>query len=108
VKEVFAGIGVFLLIIIAIVILNAVGFVQWAFFAPKVAQVQTNVFHNSQQYNEGMVRDLENIEDEYRHSTPEEKRALRALAIHRFEVYPLDQMPPDLQNFYRGLQNEVN
>jgi hypothetical protein len=107
-KTVFASIGGFFLLILAITILNAVGFANWAFFAPKVAQVQTNVFHNSQQYNEGMVRDLENIQHEYLHSNPEEKKALRALAIHRFEVYPIDQMPADLQNFYRSLQNEVN
>ena len=107
-KEIFAGLGVLVLMVAISLILNAVGFANWAFYAPRVAQVQTNVFHNSQQYNEGMIRDLENIEQEYQHSTTEEKRTLRALAIHRFEVYPIDQMPPDLQNFYRGLQNETN
>jgi hypothetical protein len=107
-RNIFAGIGILVAVVIVISVLNATVFANYAFFAPKAAKVQAQVFHNSQQYNEGMVRDLENIQHEYIHSTPEEKRALRALAIHRFEVYPIDQMPPDLQNFYRGLQNEVN
>jgi hypothetical protein len=80
------------------------GFAQFAFFAPKVMKVQNQVFQQSQQYNEGMVRDLENIQRQYLAATPEQKQALKALAQHRFEVYPFDQLPPDLQNFYRSLQ----
>jgi hypothetical protein len=87
-----------------IFVLNGVGFLNFAFFAPKVTAVQNKVFQESQQYNEGMVRDLENIQRQYVAATPEQRQALKALALHRFEVYPIDRMPPDLQNFYRSLQ----
>lgn len=101
----YAGIGVLALagLIALSFVLNLAGFAQFAFFAPKVTAVQNKVFQESQQYNEGMVRDLENIKREYIAANPDQKAALRALAIHRFEVYPIDRMPPDLQNFYRSL-----
>lgn len=100
------GIGVLVLlgVVVVIFVLNAVGFANFAFFAPKVTAVQNKVFQESQQYNEGMVRDLENIQRQYIAATPEQRQALKALALHRFEVYPIDRMPPDLQNFYRSLQ----
>lgn len=83
--------------------LNLFGFQQYAFFAPKYTAVDNKVFHESQQYNDGMVRDLENIKREYQTADVNGKAALRATAIHRFEIYPRDRMPPDLQNFYDSL-----
>ena len=101
----FVGIG--LLAIIGLValsfVLNVAGFAQYSFFAPKYTAVDNKVFHESQQYNDGMVRDLENIKREYQSASPGAKDALRATAIHRFEIYPRDRMPPDLQNFYDSL-----
>ena len=80
--------------------LNYAGFFNYAFFAPRYTAVDNKVFHESQQYNDGMIRDLENLKREYQSATPEAKTALRATIIHRFEIYPRDRMPPDLQNFY--------
>jgi hypothetical protein len=101
------GIGVLALLGIVVVffVLSAVGFVNYSFFAPKYTAVQNKVFHESQQYNDGMLRDLENIKREYQSATPEGKAALKATAIHRFEIYPRDRLPPDLQNFYDSLNN---
>ncbi len=86
-------------------VLNAAGFINYSFFAPKYTAVQNKVFHESQQYNDGMLRDLENIKREYQSATPEGKAALRATAIHRFEIYPRERLTPDLQNFYDSLNN---
>lgn len=102
-KIAFACIGGFALFLILIFALNLFGFGNYAFFAPKYTAVDNKVFHESQQYNDGMVRDLENIKREYQHATPEGKDALRATVIHRFEIYPRDRMPPDLLNFYDSL-----
>lgn len=100
----FAWVGGFALLLLVIFALDLFGFGSYAFFAPKYTAVQNKVFQESQQYNEGMVRDLENIQRQYVAATPEQRRALKALALHRFEVYPIDRMPPDLQNFYRSLE----
>lgn len=101
------GIGVLALvsIVVVYVVLNAVGFINYSFFAPKYTAVQNTIFHESQQYNDGMIRDLENIKREYQQATPEGKAALKATALHRFEIYPRDRMPPDLQNFYDSLND---
>lgn len=96
------GLGAFLALIFG---LNLFGFANYSFFAPKYTAVQNKVFHESQQYNDGMLRDLENIKREYQHATPEGKQALRATALHRFEIYPRDRLTPDLQNFYDSLNN---
>ncbi len=77
---------------------------MYAFFSPRYTAVDYKGFKESQQYNEGMVRDLENVKMQYLNATPEQKQSLRALTLHRFSVYPKDQLPPDLQLFYSQLQ----
>jgi hypothetical protein len=86
-------------------VLSYTSFAQYSFFAPRYTAIQNQVFHESQQYNDGMVRDLENIKREYQGATPEGRQALRATVLHRFEIYPRNRMTPDLQNFYDSLNN---
>lgn len=101
---VFASIGGFAALLAVGFVMNTYGLVSYQFFAPKYRAAENVVFQQSQQYNEGMVRDLENIKRQYQTANPEQKQALRALTLHRFEVYPFDRLPPDLQNFYRSIQ----
>lgn len=73
-------------------------------FAPKYEQVRRNTFEQSQAYNEGMRRDLENIRNQYLAATdPTAKVTLRATFIHRAEGYP-NQLPADLQAFYDSIR----
>ncbi len=60
---------------------NLLGLFSFAFFAPKVEQVHYNTFKESQSYNDGMLRDLQNLKLEYLRGTPEQKAALQALVI---------------------------
>ena len=75
------------------------------FFAPRQEALRRQVFEQSNSYNSGMVRDLENIQMQYNSATPEQKVGLRAIAIHRFEVYPEESLPSNLANFYNQLRN---
>ena len=84
--------------------LNYAGLMSFSFFAPRVEQVRYNTFKESQTYNDGMVRDLEDLKTQYMTANPDQKVALRAIVIHRFSVYPVDRMPADLQSFYYSLQ----
>ena len=86
---------------------NSLGLVSVAFFAPKVEQVRYNTFKQSQSYNEGMVRDLENIRMQYETSNPEQKVMMRAIALRRFSVYDVSKLPLDLQQFYYSIQGET-
>ena len=100
----FGALGLIALIVV-VFILNLAGFAQYSFFAPKYTAVQNQVFHESQAYNDGMLRDLENIKREYQQASPQGKQALRATALHRFEIYPRERLTPDLLNFYDSLNN---
>ena len=79
-------------------------FFAYQYFAPKYRQVDNEVFKQSEQYNDGMIRDLENLQIEYIGADADKKQALRAIVLHRFSVYPEDKMPPNLRNFYNSLK----
>ena len=90
---------------VALIVLGMFGsFFAYQYFAPKYRQVDNEVFKQSEQYNDGMIRDLENLQIEYISADAEKKQALRAITLHRFSVYPEDKMPPNLRNFYNDLK----
>jgi len=85
---------------------NALDLALLATFAPRTEAVRQNTFEQSRAYNDGMIRDLENIQMDYVAATTDQQRAvLRATALHRFSVYPASKLPPDLQAFYQQLKN---
>lgn len=104
-KEVSAFIAMVVIGLAAIFGLSYLGYESYKFFAPKYRAVDNAVYHESEQYNEGMVRDLENLQLEYINATPEGKQSLRAIVLHRFSVYPEDKLPPNLRNFYNDLRS---
>ena len=90
---------------VALIILAMFGsFFAYSYFAPKYRAVDNQVFKESEQYNDGMIRDLENLQIEYISADADKKQALRAITLHRFSVYPEDKMPPNLRNFYNDLK----
>jgi hypothetical protein len=102
INAVFGSILGFVMLVFGIGLLS---FGMYAYFAPKYAAVDNQVFKESQQYNDGMVRDLENLQLEYVNSDADKKDAIRAIVLHRFSVYPQDKLPPNLRNFYNDLRN---
>jgi len=84
--------------------LDYLGYAEYGFFAPRYRAVDSKVFHESEQYNEGMVRDLTELQRQYVTADEEGKEALRPIIRHRFEVYPEDKMPADLRNFYDSIK----
>jgi hypothetical protein len=103
-KGILAGIGALVLFFALIFGLNLFGLANYSFFAPKYRAVENQVFKESEQYNDGMIRDLENLQMEYIQANADQKQALRAIVLHRFSVYPEDRMPPNLRNFYNDLK----
>ena len=92
-------------VIVAIIFgISFLSYSLYAFFAPKYVEVDNKVFHESQQYNDGMIRDLENLQLEYINADSAKKDSIRAITLHRFSVYPEDKMPPNLRNFYEQLK----
>ena len=90
---------------VALIIVAMFGsFFAYQYFAPKYRAVDNQVFKQSEQYNDGMIRDLENLQIEYIGADADKKQALRAIVLHRFSVYPEDKMPSNLRNFYNDLK----
>lgn len=92
---------------ITLAVLSLLSFESYKYFAPKYAAVDAAVFHESAQYNDGMVRDLENLQREYVAASADQKEALKAVVLHRFSVYPEGRLPLNLQNFYNQLKGSL-
>jgi len=108
-KEAFQTIGGILLFIILIVALTwfAQGnsFFMYKFFAPKTEQVRREVFEQSKAYRQGVVQELQNIMMEYPKASPEQKVALRVVALHKSADTPADALPPHVNAFISELRN---
>ena len=90
---------------VALIVVAMFGsFFAYQYFAPKYRAVDNEVFKQSEQYNDGMIRDLENLQMDYINADKDHKDAVRAIVLHRFSVYPEDKMPPNLRNFYNDLK----
>jgi hypothetical protein len=103
-KDFLGGIGVIVLAIAALFGISYLSFEAYKFFKPRYTAVDNQVFKESQQYNDGMIRDLESLQVEYINADAGKKDALRAIVLHRFSVYPEDKLPPNLRNFYNNLK----
>jgi len=103
-KEMFGAIGAVVVGALMIFALSLGGYEMYKFFAPKYRAVDNQVFKESEQYNDGMIRDLENLQMDYIAADSAHKDALRAIVLHRFSVYPEDKLPPNLRNFYNDLK----
>jgi len=91
---------------VALVVVAMFGsFFAYQYFAPKYRAVDNEVFKQSEQYNDGMIRDLENLQMDYINADKDHKDAVRAIVLHRFSVYPEDKLPPNLRNFYNDLRS---
>jgi hypothetical protein len=104
-KETLTTIGFVVASIALMFGLTFASYKAYEFYAPKYRAIDNQVFKESEQYNDGMVRDLENLQLEYLNADKEHKEALRAITLHRFSVYPEDKMPPNLRNFYNELRS---
>jgi hypothetical protein len=104
-KELLGIIGTIFGLVALVFGLSVGGYYSYSFFAPKYRAVDNQVFKESEQYNDGMVRDLENLQLEYINADKEHKDAIRAIVLHRFSVYPEDKMPANLRNFYNDLRS---
>ena len=100
------GFGVWGIVLVILPLIGGLGYISYlayAFYAPKYEQVRYDTFKQSQTYNDGMLRDLQDLRIEYIKANDEQKAALKAIIIHRFSVYDIDRLPYDLRAFYMEL-----
>jgi hypothetical protein len=108
-RDILAGIGAsiggVLMAIVLVFGLSYGGYEMYRFFAPKYRAVDAEVFKESEQYNAGMIRDLENLQMQYMSANPDQKAALKDIIIHRFSVYDVNRLPSNLFAFYTDLKS---
>ena len=104
IKGIFTVVGAVVLFFALIFGLNLFGLANYSFFAPKYRAVENQVFKQSEQYNDGMIRDLENLQMEYIKADDNQKAALKSIILHRFSVYDQNRLPANLWNFYTQLR----
>jgi len=95
-------------VILFIAVIFGIGYVSYQYtniFSPKYEQVRYNTFKESQSYNDGMMRDLQNMQMEYAKADENGKAIIRSTALHRFASYDVEKLPMDLKTFYYQLKN---
>ena len=98
--KVFLGILAFFVIVFLIGLL---GFGMDSFFKPAYRKLEYKTFKQSEQYNDGMTRDFENLRLEYLKSNDESvKRVVASTIKHRFSVY-LNNLSYEQKAFYNSL-----
>jgi hypothetical protein len=100
------GFGVWGIVLVILPLIGGLGYLSYlayAFYAPKYEQVRYDTFKQSQSYNDGMLRDLQDLRMEYIKANDEQKAAIKAIAIHRFSVYEVEKLPIDLRAFYQEI-----
>lgn len=97
----YIGIGLLSIAFALIVIMGiSVSYVRVAnYITPAMVDIENNAFHQSQAYNDGMARDLDELKMAYDTATPEGKESIKASIRHRFASYDYSKLPPDLQQF---------
>ncbi|TSC78571.1 MAG: Uncharacterized protein G01um101429_747 [Parcubacteria group bacterium Gr01-1014_29] len=108
-KGIAAGVGVLIAILALGWVVTGNEFFLYKVFAPKTEQVRRGVFEQSRAFNEGMVRELENLRLQYLQVTdPDAKAVLATTMLRRAAGYNLDDpiVPADLRVFVAQLKRE--
>ena len=104
-REFFGVIGLAIAGCLAVFGLSYGSYKMYEFFAPRYTAVDSKVFKESVQYNDGMIRDLSELQRQYITATPDEQASLRPIIRHRFEVYDRNRLPADLRQFYDSIND---
>ncbi len=106
-KDVLGGAAMILLGLGSIVAVSEVGHRLYQHYAPLNEQIRRETFEQSQAYNEGMLRDLDNLQLQYVKADGPAKDALRAVILERFASYDIGRLPGRLQTFYYSLHGDA-
>jgi hypothetical protein len=83
-----------------------------AFFAPKYAAVDRDIYTHTPSYQQGMVQELSQLQIEYIKATNNDtKMALRSKLLHDYNAYRAscseNTLPDDLTSFCERLRKEA-
>lgn len=82
-----SGVGIFILVVVAIFILGLIGLGFQKFFLPKQENIKRDVFENTQSYVHGKIQDLGKYKYEYDQGTEDDRVAIRAVIVSQFSTF---------------------
>lgn len=92
-------------LVLVMVVMSFTSFGLYSILKPLGIGVDYRAFHESQPYNDGMARDLENFQIEYANATDQNKKdTIRAVVLNRFAGYDASRLPGNLQMFLNALK----
>lgn len=81
-------------------------FLLFKFFAPRQEAARREVFEQSKAYREGMAQELRAMQLDYVKASPEQKKAIASIVVHRVAGVDLATLPADVRLFVRQAQQE--
>jgi hypothetical protein len=103
---VMSCVAALVLILTVVWIVQGNDFFLYKVFAPQYEQTRREVFEQSKAYNQGMIQELLNMQQEYLRASTEHQQALKSIILHRSADFNLDQpqVPAFLRAFIQELQ----
>jgi hypothetical protein len=109
-KETFQIIGVILLVLLVMFglgwAIQGNSFFMYKYFAPKQAQVQREVFVQTQSFKQGVINEISGYQRDYLDGTKTQKKALGTQIIRISRQIPITDFPQDLQDFIAQVKND--
>ncbi len=81
-------------------------FLLYRVFAPKAEAARRETFEQSKAYNDGMAQELRAMQIDYIKGTPDQKRAIGSVVLHRVAGVELGNMPSDVRAFVSDVKRE--
>jgi hypothetical protein len=101
----FANVAIASALFVGVVIgINEIDFGIFKHFAPRIERVRRETYEQSRAFQEGTVRDLENLSLEYAAGNQAVKEAIRAVALHRLADLSSELLTPNLRSFKSELE----
>jgi len=94
--------AIFVLAIIAIFVFGGLGI--YKYFAPAKEEIRREVYEETKSYQDGTIRDLDNLRLEWLKAEGTNKTAIADIALHRSVDFPEDRLPVDLRNWLAELR----
>ena len=106
-KEVIKGAAITLAVLLSAIalgwMLGANNLAMFKVFAPLAEQIRNDTFKQSASYQDGMIRDLQDMQLEYMKTDPVHKLAIASIIKHRAAAISSAVLPVELNQFIKEL-----
>lgn len=103
-RELFAWIGVAVLLVVGAFAVTGAGWFNYSFWGPKFENTRHAIFKESQTYQDGATKNLARLQLEYETADEGHKKALRTMILTEMSVVDESTLPANLRAFIAQLR----